>query len=392
MAIKGTPSHLPNIGFATPKHIIPLIGGVGMCAEYDLDKLAVRSEIACCFGSEGLMLRKIGKILLVAAVMGVGSVADGTAQPVKQLRVTIPVIGMNFLPLFVAVDKGLFAKEGFDVEITSTSGDGPDVDALIAGSVQFTISTPNRLLTSFEQGKPLLAIMNMANRNAIDCVINKDAAAKVGITESTPLDQRLKALKGLKVAGTRPGAFTYLVLVDYARRAGLVPQQDLQILGVGGGPSMIAALENGAIDVACNTSPTTDLMVKRGKAVMFTYNSVGKDPAYDDFLFELLYVRPDYAKQNPEIVRAFCRALLAAIADIRDTPARDQLPLLQKRFPGVEDDMLIQVLETLKPIFRRDGKVTPTALDKAIKFMLDTGAIKTGAPWNQIATYDFLPK
>jgi ABC-type nitrate/sulfonate/bicarbonate transport system substrate-binding protein len=103
-------------------------------------------------------------------------------------------------------------------------------------------------------------------------------------------------------------------------------------------------------------------------------------------------VRPDYAKQNPEIVRAFCRALLAAIADIRDTPARDQLPLLQKRFSGVEDDMLIQVLETLKPIFPRDGKVTPTALDKAIKFMLDTGAIKTGAPWNQIATYDFLPK
>ena len=154
---------------------------------------------------------------------------------------------------------------------------------------------------------------------------------------------------------------------------------------------MIAALENGAVDVACNTSPTTDLMVKRGKAVMFTHNSVGKDPAYDDFLFELLYVRPDYARQNPEIVRAFCRALLAAIADIHDTPARDQLPLLQKRFPGVEDDMLIQVLETLKPIFRRDGKVTPTALDKAIKFMLDTGAIKAGAPWNQIATYDYLP-
>jgi len=228
------------------------------------------------------MLRKIGKILLVAAVMSLEPVADGTAQPLKQLRVTIPVIGMNFLPLFVAVDKGLFAKEGFDVEIISTSGDGPDVDALIAGSVQFTISTPNRLLTSFEQGKPLLAIMNMANRNAIDCVINKDTAAKVGITESTPLDQRLKALKGLKVAGTRPGAFTYLVLVDYAKRAGLVPQQDLQILGVGGGPSMIAALENGAVDVACNTSPTTDLMVKRGKAIMFTYNSVGKDPAYED--------------------------------------------------------------------------------------------------------------
>jgi NitT/TauT family transport system substrate-binding protein len=343
--------------------------------------------------AEELMSRSIRTILLTAAVASLASATTAaTAQPLKQLRVTIPVIGMNFLPLFVAADKGMFAKEGFEVEIISTSGDGPDVDALIARSVQFTISTPNRLLTSFEQGKPLLAIMNMANRNAIDCVINKETAAKVGITESTPIDQKLKALRGLKVAGTRPGAFTYLVLVDYAKRAGLVPQQDLQILGVGGGPGMIAALENGAVDVACNTSPTTDLMVKRGKAIMFTYNSVGRDPAYEDFLFELLYVRPDYAKANPEIVRAFCRALLAAIADIRDTPARDQLPLLQKRFTGVEDDMLIQVLEILKPMFPRDGKVTPTSLDKAIKFMLDTGAIKAGAPWAEIATYDYLPK
>jgi NitT/TauT family transport system substrate-binding protein len=133
------------------------------------------------------------KLLVLSVGLSLALAASGTAQTPKPLRVTIPVIGMNFLPLFVAADKGMFAKEGFDVEIISTSGDGPDVDALIAGSVQFTVSTPNRLLTSYEQGKPLLAIMNMANRNAIDCVINKDVAARVGITENTPLDQKLSA-------------------------------------------------------------------------------------------------------------------------------------------------------------------------------------------------------
>jgi NitT/TauT family transport system substrate-binding protein len=336
-------------------------------------------------------MRSILNFVVLFVGLTFGLATSGTAQPLTALRVTIPVIGMNFLPLFVAADKGMFAKQGFDVEIISTSGDGPDVDALIAGSVQFTVSTPNRLLTSYEQGKPLLAIMNMANRNAIDCVINKEVAARIGIDENTPLDQKLKSLKGLRVAGTRPGAFTYLVLVDYAKRAGLVPQQDVQILGVGGGQSMIAALENGQIDLACNTSPTTDLMVKRGKAIMFTHNSVGKDPVYDDFLFELLYVRPDYAKGNADTVRRFCRALLAAIADIRDTPAKDQLPLLRKRFSGVEDSMLVETLDNLKPIFRRDGKVTPESLAKATKFLIDSGAITNGAPWNAIATYDYLP-
>src|SRR5262245_32338990 len=356
---------------------------------WDEQVLPARTKTIKVWRQREESMRRVVQVLFLSLAL---SAASAKAQGLKPLRVTIPVIGMNFLPLFVAADKGMFGKEGFEVEIISTSGDGPDVDALIAGSVQFTVSTPNRLLTSYEQGKPLLAIMNMANRNAIDCVINKDVAARVGINENTPLEQKLKALKGLKVAGTRPGAFTYLVLVDYAKRAGLVPQQDVQILGVGGGPGMIAALENGQIDVACNTSPSTDLMVKRGKAIMFTHNSIGKDPAYDDFLFELLYVRPDYAKANPDTVRAFCHALLAAIADIRDTPASDQLPLLRKRFTGVEDDMLVQTLENLKPIFRRDGRVTPESLAKATKFLIDSGAIKSGAPWDAIASYDYLPK
>ena len=337
------------------------------------------------------MFKSAARLLVFLAC---GSIAafSGSTSAQTQVRVTIPVVGMNFLPLFVAADKGMFAKEKLSVEIIPTSGDGPDIDALIAGSVQFTISTPNRLLTSYEQGKPLLAIMNIANRNAIDCVMNKDTATKLKITENTPMEQKLKALKGLKTAGTRPGAFTYLVLVDYAKRVGLVPQQDLQILGVGGGQSMISALESGAVDVACNTSPTTDIMVRRGKAIMFTHNSLGKDPAYENFLFELLYVRPDYAKQNGELVRSFSRALLAAITDIRDTPAKDQLPLLRKRFSGVEDDILVSVLETLKPIFPRDGRVTPESLDKATKFLVGSGAVKAGALWKEVATYDYLPR
>ncbi len=104
----------------------------------------------------GLLMPSILKFLMLFVGLSLALASPGAAQTLKPLRVTIPVIGMNFMPLFVAADKGMFAKEGFEVEIISTSGDGPDVDALIAGSVQFTISTPNRLLTSYEQGSHFL--------------------------------------------------------------------------------------------------------------------------------------------------------------------------------------------------------------------------------------------
>ena len=144
---------------------------------------------------------------VVVLAIAITSAAPASAQaPLRKIRVTIPVPALTFYPLYVGRDRGLFAKQGLDVEIIQTSGDGPDVDALISGSVEFTVSTPNRLFMAYEQGKPLLAVANLGNRMAIECWMNKDVATRLGVSVNTPLEQRIKALKGLTVAGTRPGA------------------------------------------------------------------------------------------------------------------------------------------------------------------------------------------
>lgn len=188
------------------------------------------------------------------------------AGDLKKVRITIPVPVMTIYPLMVAKDQGFFAKQGYDVEIIATSGDGPDVDALISGSVEFTVSTPNRLLTTNEQGKPLLAVMNVTNRLGFDCVINNDTAKRVGITPDMPLDAKLKLLRGLTLAGTRAGSLTYLLAEYYAKHAGLQLQKDVKIVGIGGPPAMLPAVENGRVDVVCGASPIPELAVAHGKA------------------------------------------------------------------------------------------------------------------------------
>jgi NitT/TauT family transport system substrate-binding protein len=332
----------------------------------------------------------VAGVLGAALALGIGAPAH--SQTLKPLRVTIPVPAMVFYPLFVAVDKGFFATHGYAFEIISTAGDGPDIDALISGSVDFTISTPNRLFTAYEQGKPLLAAMNLGNRMGIECAMNKAIADRLSITEATPLEQKLRAMKGETVAGTRPGAFTYLLLVNYAKRVGLVPQQDVQLIGLGGASSMLPALENGQVAIACTGSPMPELAVSRGKAIAVTHNLRGDDPAFDDFLFELLYVRPDWAKANADVVRGVATALREAIAWMQDTPTETQLPEMRARFTGVPDALLTEILDSLKPAFRRDGIITEAAVDKAAKFLRDTGVITAQIPWQAVATNDYLPK
>jgi NitT/TauT family transport system substrate-binding protein len=316
---------------------------------------------------------------------------SASAQNLQKLRVTIPVPVFTFFPLYFAQENGYFAKEGLDVETISTNGDGPDVDALIAGSVQFTASTPNRLFMSYEQGKSLLDVMTLTNRMSIDCFMNKALADKLGITADSPFDQKLKAMKDQTVAGTRPGAFTYLLLQAYAKRAGLTPQKDITIIGVGGPNSMLPAVENGQVAVACIGSPTVELAVARGKSIEFSRNLAGKDPIYNDFLFQHIYVRPDYAKENPEVVKKFIRGLLTAINYLVDTPIEKYLPELKKHFSGLSDELLIDIFTRTRATFKRDGVTTEESYKKVAAFLIDTGAITKVAPFKELVTNDYLP-
>jgi NitT/TauT family transport system substrate-binding protein len=328
---------------------------------------------------------------LVVALLSCLVAGTAHTQPLQKIKVTIPVPGLTFYPLYVGVEKGFFAKQGLDVEIIQTSGDGPDVDALIAGSVQFTVSTPNRLMTAYEQGKPLWGIMNLGNRMMIDCWMNKDVATKLNVSTATPIEQRIKALKGMTVAGTRPGAFTYLLWVSYAKRFGMVPQKDLQIIGIGGAPAMIPAVENNQIAAACTGSPAPEIAVSHGKSVMFTDNGSGVDPSYDNFLFELLYVRPDYAKANPEVVKKMTKGFQEALGFILDAPDSEQLPILKKDFGGAPDDVLLQAMKNTRRMFTRDGKITDEAVNHASAFLIQTGALAKAPPPSAITTNQFQP-
>src|ERR1043166_8074401 len=156
------------------------------------------SPIGICANSGGVPMRS-RTILLAALTVTLAVPLTGAptqAQQLQQIKITVPTVSTIFYPLYYGQDKGIFAKEGLEIEVISTNGDGPDVDAVISGSAQFSISTPNRLFTSFDQGKPLKAIGMLARRMAIDCAMNKQVADKLGVKTDMPLDARLKTMKG----------------------------------------------------------------------------------------------------------------------------------------------------------------------------------------------------
>src|SRR5438445_620274 len=234
--------------------------------------------------------------LLLVFLLLVPNLSSG-AQPT--IRIAQAVDALAFLPIYVARANGYFNDKGITLELIIVQGGGPDLQALIAGSVDFDATSTGGLLRAFGGGIELLGVHNVVGKCIIDLVIRKETAGRLGITPAMPVQERLKRIKGTIIGASRVGSLTYQIAYFLAKEAGLEQGKDVTILGVGGGDSALAALKTGKIDVMSYAPPFPQVALKDGDAISLVANSHGEYPKLNSFLQNVLLTRPDYAKKRP---------------------------------------------------------------------------------------------
>ncbi|HEY7165900.1 MAG TPA: ABC transporter substrate-binding protein [Candidatus Binatia bacterium] len=332
-------------------------------------------------------------ILAIATMLSIcGLLSPAAAQAPKKVKMTIPVVAHSMTPVYVAQSKGFFADEKLDLDITSTSGGGPDIRALIAGDVDFSFTTGDNVILAQQEGKRLVMVMSGLNKVFINWAMHKDAAKSKGITESTPLAEKIKGLKGLTVGVTNPGALTAHLAAFVIRKAGYNPQQDVQIIPIGAGPTWLAALENRKVDVALTAPPVPETAISRGVAIMFINNARGEDPSVPEFLMENLVARPETLAKDPETVRRMVRAMTRANQwAIKSTPEQvaDALkPFMAQTAP----DLLLSGVKAVLPALSSDGRVTERSVQVTQDVLEQAGILKKRVAYNEVVNNDFLLK
>src|SRR6185503_9967943 len=73
-----------------------------------------------------------------------------------------------------------------------------------------------------------------------------------------------KDLKGLKVGISAPGSSTNMVINYLAAQGGLKPI-DISVIGIGAGATVVAAIDQGRVDVISQTDPAVTILERSGK-------------------------------------------------------------------------------------------------------------------------------
>lgn len=210
--------------------------------------------------------------------------------------------------LFWDLAKGLgyFDQEGLDANLIYTKGGSEASQALVSGSADYSGNAIDHAIAAASQGKSLVMISDFMGVPGITLLVRAADKAKY---------KTFADLKGKSIGITSPGSATHVLAIWMAKVAGMT-KDDIKVIGVGGGSTMIAALQGGRVEAAFGNDPFVTQMIKAGTAVplvdLFIPAQARKAIGFRSYCFTGALTRADMIAKRPETTQKVVNALVRA--------------------------------------------------------------------------------
>ncbi|HVV94041.1 MAG TPA: ABC transporter substrate-binding protein [Hyphomicrobiales bacterium] len=249
--------------------------------------------------------RSVGILAVFALAVGLGSAAGAATMPPplnppQKVKVAyVPI--MKFATMYVAAKRGLFARQGLDVDLERVASGTEAIAFLNQGSIDVGgIAIVTSLWNGWNQGLDIKIIAPGALEPFTDSptmlVLRKGLAGKV---------KSVADLKGMRVAVAGGPGSGGEYLLSKALERGHLTIRDVDVINLGN-PDMPAAFAGGSIDAAILGSPFADQVIAAGNGV-----PLAKD--LTPGLMTVAFVGSGkFIEKRPEVAERFVIALMQA--------------------------------------------------------------------------------
>jgi ABC-type nitrate/sulfonate/bicarbonate transport system substrate-binding protein len=287
--------------------------------------------------------------------------AQDPAKPTPVRAAYVPVA--TWLPAWVALDKGIFARHGLAVTLTPIQN-----LSLLPGTVgrqfEFAASTPPDLIKAVAGGLDVVAsageAIELKSNPTTQVIVRKDSAIK-----------SVADLKGKVIAAPTLGAVIHVATLYWLKKSGVDPAS---IRGVEVPfPNMGDQLKAGNVDAVEALEPFAGALLAAGNV------SLG-DPllsAGDEVLFPFWISDGTWARANRPVIKAWIDALTEAETDMKQNPA-DARAILAK-YSHLPPDVVARV-----PLPTYRFTIKPDELGVWIDVLKDLGQLSAAIDKSKI--------
>jgi NitT/TauT family transport system substrate-binding protein len=305
------------------------------------------------------ILKNVTVVILASVIFYTTTARAQNAAPEK---ITVAQFGnariLLYLPLYVAMEEGLFAKRGLDVSLKYAGGPDQVFAAVMSDDAQFGVADPAFTAISHEKGGPGKVVALLITKLAVSGVTNKDTMHEI---------KSVHDLDGLRISSTPEPSTLYTLLNEIKRKNNL----NLTIVQAPAG-GQIALLDVGKVDIAADFEPNTAIAEDKGYRQVLDL-SAWTDPR----AITGLTVTEDYIASHPREVQAMVDALQEAISLIYSDP---QLAyrVAGVAFPNLPDIVIHNAVGHMlgAGMYPRSVVVTDDLWQRALQTRLDSGELK----------------
>lgn len=234
----------------------------------------------------------LGKMFLIAWVLGflIQTIPCNSQEPVK-LHVSSATKTLGYGPLWIASQKGFFARQGLDVDLVVIRGSDVGIQALAGGSTQISGAASDAPVAAIEKGLDLVLVGGIIN----------------GLSQSLMAAKRYRTyddLRGATIGAISLTSGTTFALRRVLKTNGLEYPRDYKLLVIGGSPQLYAALATGQIAAAPLSLPLNYAAEEQG------FHSVGQFiDVIPNYQLAALTVKRSWAHSHRATLIRFMKAM-----------------------------------------------------------------------------------
>ncbi len=267
---------------------------------------------------------------------------------------------LYYLPLTLTERLGYFRDEGLNVRISDFAGGTRSLEAVVGGSADVVAGAYEHTINMQARKQNFQAFV----------LAGASPQISVGIATSRAASYKSpKDLKGLKVGVSAPGSSTNMVINYVLAKGGLKPT-DVAIIGVGQGATVIAAMEQGKVDVLSQTDPAMTMLEKEGKIMIIAET---RTPEGTEKLFGgpmpagSLYAPVEFIKKNPSIVQALTNATVRALLWMQEASPQQILATVPEEYLLGNKAMYLFAYNNVKTAYSKDGYFSDAGAKTTLK-------------------------
>ena len=281
--------------------------------------------------------------------------------PLEQPRLTlgIPLDAASFTPVYVAAAR-TWKPQGLAIELTSFRGDAEVAQALAGNSIDISLQSLDGLINLINSGQGVQGFYAGFHQSDF----------------AWYAQSRIRQWRDLK--GGTAGVSTYGSLTDQLtrymlKRNGLEPEKDVQIVQVGTTASMLQALKAGRLALAILSPPFKWMAQDAGFSELGRQTDIAPQWPKHAYLAKTKFIN-----DNPNTLRAFLRAHVAALRLARAEPAMT-VDILIERLKWTKD-YAQRAYEEVMPAYDERGRLPDAHMDVFWSIEIAGGAVTQAWP------------